>query len=159
MMFGNNVHLQYGLIEDLVIQDKLVMSNEDYIQRLQTNFKNLVIASQMSQQQELDKRLKLSPEVPTKYEIGDFIFSSYPNRPVNKLTPKWRGPYMIIDIKSDGNVYSCQHMNTMQVVDFHVTTIKKCIGDMDEDTMTSLASLDTQEYEIESIVSHLWQKS
>ena len=157
MMFGNNVHLQYGLIEDLVIQDKLVMSNEDYIQRLQTNFKNLVIASQMSQQQELDKRLKLSPEVPTKYEIGDFIFSSYPDRPVNKLTPKWRGPYMIIDTKSDGNVYSCQHMNTMQVVDFHVTTIKKCVGDMDEDTMSSLASLDTQEYEIEAIVSHKWQ--
>lgn len=41
--------------------------------------------------------------------------------------------------------------------DFHISTLKLYVGDKNEDVMESLASLDTQEYEIECILDHAWQ--
>jgi hypothetical protein len=95
--------------------------------------------------------MKSTPDDPTQFDVGQHVLVSYPNRPPNKLAPKWRGPLVVVEVK--GNTYVCQDLCTHKVVSFHISRLKAYNMDSTPD-VTAVAAVDQDEWEVEEIVDH-----
>jgi hypothetical protein len=87
--------------------------------------------------------------------VGDYCLLSYPERPVHKLAPVWRGPYLIIDKKRD-DLLVIRNLISLREVEVHVERIKLFYPPtnvLPADLLRWAAS-DVEEFVIESIITH-----
>lgn len=83
--------------------------------------------------------------------MGDYVLVSYPERPPNKLSPRWRGPLAVVEV--DGNTYHCQDLASLKVIPFHISRLKLFDASRCPDP-TALASVDKDEWVVETILDH-----
>ena len=153
VMFGDAVSADRGLLS--AMPSALPMSTvEDYVQQLNEMHGFIVEASQRHQAGKIAKYLAKSPEHPTKFDVGDYVLVSYPDRTPSKLHPRWRGPLCVVSVQS--NLYQCQDLTTQKLLSFDVSRLKKFKSREDDtlDDMRELASIDNMEYQVEAIVDH-----
>jgi hypothetical protein len=154
LLFGDAVHLDREIFLP-TSQSQRTAVVEDYIQELTALQKDVVTASQEHQSSVVEARLAKNPSDTRRFEIGQYVLISYPNRPPSKLAPKWRGPVIIVAIQ--GHMCSCQDLLTLRLSDYHVSRLKHYNMDQTNDPV-DVAQVDNDEYRVQEIVDHVGKK-
>ena len=125
----------------LAYVDKLLQVQRKLIKRSQ-EFQNSVIA----------ERLADSPADALHFDVGDYVLLSYPTRPPTKLTPRWRGPFVVIE--TSGNTYSIQDLCSKGIQQIDVSRLKLFRMVLSDQEVQELAARDTNEHVVEMIIDH-----
>jgi hypothetical protein len=104
----------------------------------------------------VEDRLSKTPANPTKFAIGNKVLISYPERPTDKLTPRWKGPYLIVETKGS-NVYSCKSVLDNSIEDYFVDRLVLYRTDPRMSDVAA-ALTDKDEYLVDRILSYYWQE-
>lgn len=92
---------------------------------------------------------------PNDLKIGDLVLMTKPETEPGKskkLDFNWKGPYRVIQVKSETNVTVSLLANPQKVQDIHVSRLKKYFIPTDPSKQESQASEDGDTYEIEDIL-------
>jgi hypothetical protein len=83
---------------------------------------------------------------------GDFVLATYPSRHPSKLSPRWRGPYVVLD-SAGSNSYKLQHLNDSSKEEvLHVSRL--ALYDNSTGNPELVAQMDRGEDVIEEILEH-----
>jgi hypothetical protein len=125
-----------------------------YIQLLDKNLRVLLDISKRHQADVVAKRAakSLAPEKQNMFQPGDLVlFQLNPDDHLpTKLTPKFRGPYEVIEQKK--NDVRCRHIILGDVKEFHVTRLKLFTGSREE--AMRVAMVDNDQYTIVRIAAY-----
>jgi len=94
---------------------------------------------------------------PRVFSIGDFVLMAYPHRPPSKLSPKWRGPFRIMD--RNQNVYSIIDLISGRVQSVDAERLTRWTDRAQDPAVQSKTRLeaaahDHDEYLVSHIVDH-----
>src|SRR3546814_8474052 len=98
LLFGDVVTLDRGVLKPFAEGSGRVIV-EDYVRQMVAAQVDLLQRSREFQERVVSERLKNSPPSPTSFEVGDFVLVAYPSRPPTKLSPRWRGPMAVVEVK------------------------------------------------------------
>ncbi len=125
----------------------------EYVQLLDANLKLLSEISNSFQRRLIEERTSKTPiELQNKYQPGDLVlWQRNPDEPLpNKLTPKFTGPYEVIN--QDKNDVTCKHIILGDIKVFHVTRLKMFFGDIDE--ARRVAMIDNDQYVVIKFIAY-----
>jgi hypothetical protein len=99
--------------------------------------------------------------------VGSIVLVHYENderKPHNKLDPILRGPYKVISVdtreqQQRGAIYTCRHLATNKVEDFHVTLLQPFNYDPEVVDPIQIAMVDQQLYEVGQVLDHVFEGS
>lgn len=158
MLFGDAIDLNRRLLRDDPAVDENQdeggrITHEDYVQRLNNVQRAVVRASNEHQRRVIEERLRAGPpeEAVTVYAAGDLVLATHASKPPNKLAPRWRGPFAVVE--RVGSMYTCQDLRTLKHIRFHETRLKKYDAERTEFAV-AVAAVDNEEFEVEAIVDH-----
>jgi len=121
----------------------------------------LVQACDEKQEEVLKKLKTYNQELLEDAELllpGDFVLVEMKERPHSKLQAPWAGPYQVISHSRDeeGPIFSCQHLASKKISEFHVNMLKKCNMDLFESPEDAVpyAAMDSWEWEVEKVTAH-----
>ena len=111
MLYGDLVTLDRGLLTAWQTPESLQaklgqLPVSAYIRQLNEQLETVAELSRKHQEAELSRervRESKKPKVPRVFDVGDYVLATYPGRSPSKLTPKWRGPSIVLERK--GNTY------------------------------------------------------
>ena len=89
--------------------------------------------------------------------VGEYVLLSYPECAPSKLSPKWRGPLIVVAV--DGNNYDIQDLCTLRVERFDISRLKLFRTLHSQEELRELASRDRDEHVVEFIVDHAYSGS
>lgn len=91
----------------------------------------------------------------TTFPIRSYVLVQPENGPIDKLSPKLKGPYQIIEkyARKQGDVYECQHLATNKIESFHVKLLTEFKFD-DNSKLIDIAAHDHELFLVESILNH-----
>ena len=98
------------------------------------------------------KRLQQKGRPLTKHEVGDYVLVAHPDRPPTKLSPKWRGPMLVVGTDERGG-YEVQDLGNLKVRTAHVDRLTPYRLRPGEDVAV-VAALDDDEWVVEAVVGH-----
>lgn len=151
---ANNVHFQEGLDETFFKEQLSSVSYEKYMRALlhaQRIYKEL---AQQTQKAAVERKLKASEkrEEVKRLEPGSFVWLEYPGKPPSKYNSHWRGPLQVLeDRDSVVVVLDCVSNHNLTVAK---SRLRKVLGIMDRNRAREIAARDTDEFEVDRIVSH-----
>jgi hypothetical protein len=106
------------------------------------------------------RRRRRPPSVRTKgniedLTIGEYVLVTYPERPPDKLSPVYQGPFIIVDKKRD-DIFICRDLLTEKDVEFHADRLRilDAAPDMLPDELLKYAAADHNQFFVDSIVDH-----
>jgi hypothetical protein len=151
IMFGDRINLNRVVLTQP--DDHPTMSSvESYIEKLTEAQAAVVEASQLHQQKVVEKQADLQPKEVVSYDQGDLVLVSYPERPPNKLAPKWRGPMVVADLRSRSAII-VQDLCTNKLMEVHISRLKPFNAARTADPI-KVAEIDKDEYAVEQILEH-----
>jgi hypothetical protein len=136
--------------------------SEKSMQQLRKQHEVLIQACDKKQEEILEKLKTFNQELLQGAELlqpGDFVLLDMRERPHGKLQAPWAGPYQVIGHARDdeaGPIFSCQHLSSKKIGEFHVNMLKKCNMDhfdAPEDAIP-YAAMDSWEWEVEKVTAH-----
>jgi len=160
LVFGRSINLDRGHLYPIyqVPTDSRRMA--DYI-RDQRELQTIALQIAYETQAETDKKhlSKQKIQKKTEYAIGDYVLIAYEkdgHKPPSKLHPILRGPCRIVNkvSRSEGDIYTVQHLDSTKLEDFHVKLIRKFHHDARFVDPISIATSDNQTFEVERILNH-----
>ena len=102
----------------------------------------------------------------TEFPINSYVLVQYENRggpkehaPDTPLHPILRGPFKVVHKRSrdaQGTIYTCQHMATNKLEDFHVKLLQPFQYDERRVSPADIAETDYNLFEVEAIRKHRW---
>jgi hypothetical protein len=112
------------------------------------------IASATAEQKKvLQKRMRASPLIPTRFNVGDLVLCRYEHKPPHKLLAKLHGPYEIVAVQNN-SVFKLKDPLTPQVFKFvHVSMLVKFSSDQPYDP-AYMVSNDKEAYIIDKVLKH-----
>ena len=128
------------------------MTYEDYVIRLDQALEAIVQASQRHQSEILAKNFKKFPAHSDHFEPGEYVCVSYPSRPPHKLSPRWRGPMIVVS--RNKNLYDCHDVISHTILQFDFDRLKRYYVRGDADPVW-VASADKDEFIVDKIVDHV----
>jgi hypothetical protein len=114
--------------------------------------RDLVELSRAHQQAVVEQRLAKQVGPHRTFAEGDYVVVSYPGRGPTKLTPRWRGPLIVVAVK--GSLFSCQDLLSLKVTDYHASRLKLYDMALTPDPV-SVAAADIDEWKVEAIIDHV----
>ena len=117
----------------------------------------LAVSDAYQQKRNKDLILKNNQKA-TVIPVGSYVFAEWLSQPPTKFAPKWRGPFRVVEVLSEGNRLRIQHLNTNDIETVFITSVKPMIiaddAPLTDNQMIALASLDTMDPTLDHIVSH-----
>jgi hypothetical protein len=102
----------------------------------------------------------------TEFPINSYVLVQYENRggpkehaPDTPLHPILRGPFKVVHKRSrdaQGTIYTCQHLATNKLEDFHVKLLQPFQYDERRVSPADIAETDYNLFEVEAIRKHRW---
>jgi hypothetical protein len=164
LVFGTSYRLERGLLYPAKIVDDIPMPMHAYLQQ-QYKIQHAVLAAAYRHQDSIDdKHQGNKPAMPsTEFDIDSYVLVQYENdtrSPPSKVHPLWRGPYQIVSIARrdpKAPIYTCRNMATNKIEDFHIKLLKQYQYDQRFVDPAEAAMADTQLFEVEEILDHLFE--
>ena len=153
LIFGNQLPILMPLMVDQVHMEN-TENIKSYVYQISSAMSKLVLRSQDF----LKIRTSDSPIIDNSepiFNVGDYCLITYPTRAPHKLSPLYRGPYLIVK-KIRDDIVSVKDLLTSKILDFHVSRLrvfKKSEDTIGEDFL-KLAAADRDEFIVEFIVDH-----
>jgi hypothetical protein len=111
-----------------------------------------------------NSRNKKRKRYETEFEINDYVLTKYeqrdgvkPHAPPTKLHPNLRGPFKVISKthrRSLPTIYTCQHLATNKLEDFHVTNLQPFYFDEEKVNPMEISLTDDESFLVEKILKH-----
>jgi hypothetical protein len=121
LIFGNQLPILMPMIVDHVNMEESD-SIQSYVTQISTAMSTLV-----SRSQEYLKRRNLDPDVSEAakpiFNVGDYCLITYPTRAPHKLSPVYRGPYLIVQ-KIRDDIFTVKDLLTGKNLDFHIDRLR-----------------------------------
>ena len=160
LLYGMNTNGTGVLLDGISLPKPVNPSQKDgfdYLKDLMVVQKAVITAAQAFQKALIKDRVDKIPEAHrrecTIFRAGDFVLASYPERKPDKLTPTWRGPFIVID-KIKANTYKVQHLNEKSRVEvLHVSRLIPYDSSLSDPEL--VATMDDSSNTIDFIVEHL----
>jgi len=136
------------------------LCSAEYLQQLTKMQQSLLENAQRHQNMQLQQYFKSSTEDIVTLQPGDYVLKTYPERPPSKLSPKYQGPFVVVD-KMGTNTYSIQHCFTGRTIQADISDLRQFyLNDWDTTPIETVASWDFahQEYVVNKIVTHRFTK-
>jgi hypothetical protein len=134
---------------------------KEFLQQLWDIQPILIKASQAFQAAEADQRISKGIKKPlTRFAPDTYVVVSYPTRAPDKLTPKYRGPFLlkgpVTNGKKTSDSYIVEDLTTGKPLIFHADRIFEYFHAADSEGLTPLqvAARDRSEYVIDYISDH-----
>jgi hypothetical protein len=155
LLFGDVISTNKTFIMPSVSGAPEARTYEDHVQQL--NEQEIIDASQKHLAKMIGDRLATSPTSPTVFREGDYVLVSYPEQPPDKLTPKWRGPLVVVEPDSKlSQTYLCQDLLTLEITPYFVDRLKRY--NLREGVSPAEAALvDRDEWFVEQVISHRYE--
>jgi hypothetical protein len=157
LLFGDAISATSGLLTDWDNLTKVAHHEaySAYVEKLNEQLRAVVLASQDTLKDVVERRLQKSPQTPTTFKVGDYVLVKYPSGPPDKLKLHWKGPYQVS--KVDGQTYYLRDLlNSMEIPRF-VDQLKlfKQEDDAQPEDIAELAATDKDnQYIVEQIIGH-----
>jgi len=169
LVFGKSLDLNRNILTRTVKPIDTSMS--DYITKLIKD-QDEILKRAMASQRETDihkiqqamKKGNLNAE--TEFPIHSYVLTKYedrggpkPHHPPTGLHPTLRGPFRVIKKTrrgDQGTIYTCQHMATNKLMDFHVTVLQPFTYNSTEILPEDIARSDYNLFEVDKIINHRW---
>jgi hypothetical protein len=157
LIFGNGLKTN---LEWVIKRDKEVPQQpvSEYVQELE---RTLTVLNAVSKdyvdrkvQEKKDKVREIGGRV-SEIKVGEYVLVTYPTRPPSKLSPIYRGPFIVVEKVRD-DIYKCRDITSNKVLEFHVDRLRifKCSPDVQPEELLELAAVDKEEFVVEEIVDH-----
>ena len=145
-MFGTDKARYFNIGKELDLPENA----HEFVKQLDADLRVIDELSKAHQQAIIDKRTgPLTLDNRNEFQPGDFVL--YQENPEHrlpyKLYPKYRGPYEVIYHRS--NDVQCRHLNLGEVREFHVSTLKRFYGTLEDAVAT--ARIDRDQHTIRAI--------
>jgi hypothetical protein len=97
--------------------------------------------------------------LPTIFSVGSYVLVRYETddgRPIDKLAPLWRGPYLIThrEPRAEGDLYTCQDLTTKKSYDFRVHLLRAFNYEKEFVDPAAISLLDHEAFVIERVLEH-----
>jgi hypothetical protein len=124
---------------------------EDYVSQLNDSLRLLIEVALQHQKKVIHRRLSKSPKELSKFEIGDYVLVSYPERSPDKLHTMWRGPLIVERV--DSQTYYCRDLISHTITPFFIDRLK--LFNVNPRVQPKEAALvDKDEFYVERIPAH-----
>jgi hypothetical protein len=153
LIFGNQLPILLPLVVENVNMEE-TDSIPVYLAQISASMSTLVLRSQ-----EYLKNRFLDPTVSEtaepNFKVGDYCLITYPTRAPHKLSPLYRGPFLIVK-KIREDIFSVKDLLTGKILDFHVDRLRVFEKQPDAigTDLVTLAAADRDEFVVEFIVDH-----
>jgi hypothetical protein len=153
MVFGEMVNLDRSLLPAQPWGGAEPPANTSQYVKNMIEKQNLILKSAAAHQKAVaEKRTEDSPKYPTTFPVDSLVLVKYPSRPIDKLTPPWRGPMKVVSFTTWGK-YTLRDLVMGSENDYHVSDLKAYNPSLTADPVP-IAARDRKEFVIEEIVSH-----
>jgi hypothetical protein len=116
-----------------------------------------VIAASHKAQRKRNKDGSFTEALPKEIEIGDWVLvSPGPSYPLNKLAPRWLGPFRVLDCKAGSEVVCVEDTLKQKVRKFLRRQLERFDVRMlaDVEGLKTVAETDGFEFPVEAIIGH-----
>jgi len=155
LLYGRNTNGTGILLDgiDLPEPQRHQVPGFDYLKTLMRIQKDVISAAQRFQAKIIEKRVSKKPEGKhVLYRAGDFVLASYPSQKPDKLSPRWRGPMLVVE-KVKTNTYKVQHLNDRSRTEIlHLSRLRPY--DASNTDPSEVANMDDASDKIDFIVEH-----
>jgi hypothetical protein len=132
------------------------------ILRLRKQHEQLILSCDEKQEEVLSKLREFNADLLQGAKLlqpGDFVLVEMKERPHSKLQAPWGGPYQVVGHARDdplGPIFTCQHLSSKKITEFHVSMLKRCNLDALESPEDAIpyAAMDSWEWEVEKVTAH-----
>ena len=164
LVFGTSYRLEAGVLFPHAVDDTIAMPMHEYIHR-QHAIQVAALEAAYKHQDATDARhLDKSPAAAeTAFEVDSYVLVQYENdthAPPSKMHPILRGPYQVIAInkrEKRGTIYTCRHLATQKLEDFHVKLLTEYHYDAAHSVPATAAMADSQLFEVEEVLDHIFE--
>jgi len=133
-----------------------VTVSDDYLSTLLRNHEEIVNRAVETQNRNNSKHLHSDQgQLQTVFDINSNVLIIPETDPVDKLSPRLRGPYKVLSrqARREGDVYTCQHLKSGKLEDFRVDKIIPFFTRSPGDELRA-ATMDDESYIVEAIQDH-----
>jgi hypothetical protein len=132
--------------------DLVDVEPKSWLKELVSTQKDLLAKSQAHQRRAITKRVEKTAGNPSGLAVGSFVMVLYQGKGYGKLTPRWRGPFLIVE-KVKANEYRVQHLNEGGHTEvFHIDRLKLYLNANNDAAQAALT--DHGEDKIDCIIEH-----
>jgi hypothetical protein len=161
LVFAGRIDLQRGTLFPYPPAVPPEYSSGDYMQTLMQHQEAMLCkAVQMQQEHDMARIKDKSHLLKTVFPLQSYVLARSEVGPDNKLSPRWLGPYVVLNrlYRPEGDVYTCQHLSTGRTFDFRIDRLEPYFT-YDESSLHDTATLDSEAYQVESILQHRFNGS
>ena len=129
-----------------------------FIENAENMQEKILKASQKYQEEQIKKACRAptlggrEPNVCKDIVVGDYVLSTYGSGLPNKLSSRWRGPLLVVDIEGS-SLYYIQDLLSFKIYKVHISRLKLFNMDLVDDPR-KIAQVDINEWLVEAIVDH-----
>ena len=161
LVFAGQVDLNQGILFPRNnANDTMTMS--EYLKKIYA-YQNTLLQVAYANQNETDllHMAKSSSVEKIIFPTLSYVLVTPENGPVDKLSPRRKGPYQILHrkIRPQGDVYSCLHLATNKVEDFHVTLLTAFSYDEIRTSPIEVATHDHEYHIVDKVLGHRFRNN
>jgi hypothetical protein len=174
IIFGNGLDLDRNFVPTHVTREVTSSGTGEisYLEWVDKLIKSQALIVHIAQEilfEHVQKHLEIKrrSEGITAYPIGAIVLAQYPDkglgrRPPTKLTPKWEGPFRVVNISTDGNSYDLQNFIDGKITTRHLIDLKLFFYDPNimEMSLEDIALRDRiHEFPVEEVLEHRFKEN
>jgi hypothetical protein len=149
LLLGDSISLNRGLLNSHNKRPRATV--EDYILDLKEVQDDAISFSIDFQKKAINKRVKVVQD--NSIDANDYVLIKLKDRPMDKLSAKWRGPMVVVEAIPDKCTIKVQDLLDKSVHIVHRSVIKKCnLSALDN--AKAIAATDIGQWPVEKIVEH-----
>ena len=161
LVFAGQVDLNAGILFDKKSTQSDIKISE-YMKRLY-EYQDIVLKKAYETQEETDllRIAKADPVNKTEFPVQSYVLVQPEQGPVDKLSPRLRGPYLVLHkrMRKEGDVYTCQHLSTNKIEDFHVKLLTSFNYDDTRINPLEVATHDDEYHIVQAVLEHKFKNN
>lgn len=164
MLYGDAITIDRGLLtawnkKELINNNNNFITSSQYVQQLNQQLDDICSASMsyLAKFYNINNNKNSKNNNIKNFQVGSYVLVSYPGRTPTKLTPKWRGPMLVIG--KDKNTYSLLDILTNKPLEMDISRLSSFVPSSRVSADNKLAMeeanlLDRDEFVVQAIIDH-----
>ena len=150
IIFGNSIHLDRGIFLDQVPNQTATLS--EWMEKMLKAQRDIIAMARRVLNKRDEHHMSQTHGEPTTYPVNSYVLADYRVQPPTTLHTHREGPFRVAVSSANGH-YVLENLVTGELQDYHVSQLHPFYYD-NEDVPRQTAMRDTQQWDVESIITH-----
>ena len=150
IIFGNSIHLDRGIFLEQITNHTGTLS--EWMEKMLKAQRDVIAIARRVLARRDDHHLSQTHSEPTTYPVNSYVLADYRDQPPSTLHTHREGPLRVAISSSNGQ-YVLENLVTGEFKEYHVSQLHPFYYD-DEDVPRQTAMRDSQQWDVDSIISH-----